>query len=42
MTEHKKYRKYERAIYRVLIVICALAVIAAILVMYFFGDTEIL
>ncbi len=42
MTEHKKYRRYERAIYRVLIVICALAVITAILVMYFFGDTEIL
>ncbi len=42
MTEHKKYRRYERAIYRVLIVICALAVIIAILVIYFFGDTELL
>lgn len=42
MTEHKKYRRFERIIYRVLIVICALAVIMAILVMYFYGETEIL
>lgn len=42
MTGHKNYRRYERAIYRVLIVICALAVIIAILVMYFYGDTELL
>lgn len=41
MTEHKKYRWYTRAIYRILIVICALAVIIAILIMYFYGDTEI-
>lgn len=41
MTRHKEYRRYERAIYRVLIVVCALAVILSILVMYFFGDAEI-
>lgn len=42
MTEHKKYRKYERAIYRILIVVCALVIILAILAMYFFGESEIL
>ncbi len=42
MSDQKKYRRYERVIYRVLIVVCALFVILAILAMYFFGDTEIL
>ncbi len=40
MSEHKKFRKGSRRIYRFLIVICAIAVIAAIIALYFGGPTE--
>ncbi|MGB5648082.1 hypothetical protein [Muriicola sp.] len=40
MTGHGKYRRYERSIYRILIVVCALAVILAIIAIYFFGEND--
>lgn len=40
MTEHKKFRKKSRALYRFLIVVCAATLIASIVALYFGGPTE--
>lgn len=40
MNKHKSYRKKSRGLYRTLIVICALALIAAIVALYFDGPSE--
>lgn len=40
MTEHKRYGKRARGLYRLLIVICALAVILAILAIFFLSDNQ--
>ncbi|WP_262890082.1 hypothetical protein [Muriicola marianensis] len=39
MSEHKKFWKFERRVYRVLIVLCTLALIVAILAWYFLGES---
>jgi hypothetical protein len=41
MKEPKQYRKYERGLYRLLIVVCAVALIIAIIAIYFFGEGDI-
>ena len=40
MTDHKRFWKRERAVYRVLIVICALVLIVAIIGIYFIDKDE--
>ena len=40
MTDHKRFWKRERALYRILIVICALVLIVAILGIYFVDKTD--
>jgi hypothetical protein len=39
MTDHKRFWRRERGVYRILIVICALTLILAIVAIYFVGDT---
>lgn len=40
MSEHKRYRKNARMLYRILIVVCALALILAITALYFLGKLD--
>jgi cell division protein FtsL len=42
MSQHKKFWKFERKIYRILIVLCTIALVLAILAMYFFKDGGII
>lgn len=40
MTEHKRFGKHARRLYRILIVICTLALIAAVVVYYIFSEKD--
>ncbi len=40
MTKHKKYRKNARVLYRIIIVVCAAALILAIIALYFLGKLD--
>ena len=40
MTKHKKYGKNARMLYRLVIVICAVALILAIIALYFLGKLD--
>ena len=38
MNKHRKYRLWARRAYRVLIVVCSLAVIVAVVIWYLYSD----
>ena len=37
MTQHKDFWKFERKVYRVLIILCTLVLIAAVIAWYLYG-----
>lgn len=39
MTDHKKFWKFERKVFRVLIILCTIALITAILAWYLLGES---